>query len=106
MADQTVPEAVIDQPGVTGLAGEAETALAAERERCVAAPVQKQQRLLAPIEGSAHGLGKARRDEAAARRPFAAQIDGLDRRQLLAAEALRQVQAGVAAAPRIDFGLH
>ena len=47
----------------------------------------------------------ARRDEAAGRRALAAQIDRLDRRQALAAEALRQGEALIAAAPRVHLGL-
>ena len=39
-----------------------------------------------------HGFGEARRDEAPARRAFAAQVDRLDRRQMRAAESLGQMQ--------------
>src|SRR5436853_632999 len=42
----------------------------------------------------------------AARRSVAAQIDRLDDRQVLAAEALGQMQAAVAAALRVDLGLN
>ena len=52
-----------------------------------------------------HRAGERRRDEAAARRRLAAQIDRLDRRHALAAEPLRQGDAAIAAAPRIDLGL-
>ena len=105
VADEPPPEAVVDQPGVAVRAGEAEAALPAERQRRVAAAVEEQQRLLAALERGLDRLGQPRRDEASARRTLGAQIDRLDGGQMLAAEALRQVQAGVAAAPRVDFGL-
>ena len=105
MADELAPEAVIDQPGVAVRTGEAKAARAAERQRRVAAAVEEEQRLLAALDRGLHRFGKPRRDEAAARRTFAREVDRLDRRQVLAAEALRQMQAPVAAAPRVDFGL-
>ena len=49
-------------------------------------------------------LGQRRRDEAAARRGCAPQIDRLDMRHVLAAEPRRQHHALVAALARIDFG--
>ena len=57
------------------------------------------------LQRDLHRFGEPRRDEAAARRPLAAQIDGLDRRQMLAAEPLRQMQVRVAAALGIHHGL-
>ena len=93
VADKRAAEAVIDQPGVAVRAGEAEAAGAAQRQRRVAAAIEEQQRLLAALErGLAPRSASARRDEAAARRRLAAQIDRLDRRHTLAAEALRQMQ--------------
>ena len=70
----------------------------AQRQRRKAAAVEEQQRLLAALERDLHGFGEARRDEAPARRALAPQVDGFDRRQVLAAEALRQMQMRVAAA--------
>ena len=105
VADQLLAEAVIDQPGVAVRAGEAEAAGAAQRQRRVAAAVEEKQRLLAALDRGLHRAGERRRDEAAARRPLAAQIDRLDRRHALAAEALGQREPPVAAAPRVDFGL-
>ena len=92
VADEPAPEAVIDQPGVAVRAGEAEAAGAAQRERRIAAAVEEQQRLLAALDRGLHRLGEPRRDEAPARRAFAREIDRLDHRQMLAAEALRQMQ--------------
>ncbi len=96
---------MIDQPGVAVRAGKAEAAGAAERERRIAAPVEEQQRLLAALERDLDRLGEPRRDIAAARRALAGQVDRFDDGQVLAAEPLRQLQAVVAAAPRIDLGL-
>ena len=92
MADQPPPEAVIDQPGVAIRAGQPVAAGAAQRERRKAAAIEEQQRLLAALERDLHRFGEPRRDEAPARRAFAAQIDRLDRGQMLAAEPLRQMQ--------------
>ena len=104
MAHQPPPEAVIDQPGVAVRTGEPMAAAPAERERRKAAAVEEQQRLLAALDRGLHRLRKPRRDEAPARRAFALEVDRLDVRQMLAAEALRQGELLVAAAPRVDFG--
>ena len=98
MADQPPLEAMIDQPGVAVRACHAVAAGAAQRQRRKAAAVEEQQRLLLALQRDLHRFGKPRRDEAAARRTFAAQVDRLDRRQMLAAEPLRQMHAAVAAA--------
>ena len=101
MADQPPLEAVIDQPGVAIRTLQPEAAGAAQRERRIAAAVEKQQRLLAALERHLHRFGEPRRDEAAARRALAPQIDRLDRRQMRAAEALRQMtRAGSVRAAR------
>ena len=63
-----------------------------------------QQRLLTALDAVFHRFSEHRRDEAAARRRRLAQIDRLDRRQSLPAEALRQRNAPIAATPRVDFG--
>ena len=104
VADEVLAEAVIDQPGVAVRAGETKAAGAAQGQRRVAAAIEKQQRLLAALERGLHRAGEHRRDETAARRRRLAQIDRLDRRQKLAAEALRQRQFLIAPAPRIDYG--
>src|SRR5262245_29926997 len=106
VADQPALEAVIDEPCITVWAGEAEAALPAERERRVAAAVEEQKRLLAALDGGLHGLREPRRDETAARRAFAAQVDGLDRRQVLTAKTFRKRQAAVAAAARVDLSFN
>ena len=105
MAYETALEAVIHQPGVAVRAGQPIAALAAERQRRIAAPIEEQQRLLAALERHLHGLRQPRRHEAPGRRTFLAQIDRLDHRHVLAAEALRQMQAPVARAPGVDLGL-
>src|SRR5262249_26647789 len=101
MTDEGAAEAVIDQPRVAVRAVEAEAAGPAQRKRRIAATIEEQQRLFAPLECVVHRLGEARRDEAAARRAFALQVDWFDRRKALAAEALRQCKAPVAPAPRV-----
>ena len=105
VADQPLAKPVIDQPGIADGAGEAMAAGAAQRQRRIAAAIEEQQRLLAPLDRDADLLGQPRRDEAAARRRLAAQIDRLDMRHVLAAEPRRQRHALVAALARIDLGL-
>ena len=67
MADQPLAKAMIDQPGIADGAGKAMPAGAAQRQRRIAAAVEEQQRLLAPLDRDLDLLGKPRRDEAAAR---------------------------------------
>src|ERR1700688_4839943 len=105
MADQTLAKAMIDQPGVADGAGKAMPAGAAQGQRRVAAAVEEQQRLLAPLDRKADLFGQPRRDEMAARRSFAPQIDRLDMRHVLAAEPRRQHDALIAALARIDLAL-
>ena len=105
MADELALEAVVDQPRVAVRAVEAEAAGAAERERRVAAAIEKQQRLLTALQRGLHDAGKPRRDEAPARRAFALQVDRLDRGLVLPAEALREREPPVAAAPRVHHRL-
>ena len=50
MTDQPLAEAMIDQPGVADGAGEAMPAGAAQRQRRIAATIEEQQRLLAPLD--------------------------------------------------------
>src|SRR5882724_1395775 len=104
VADELALEAVVDQPGIAIGTVEAKTAGAAEREWCITAPIEEQQRLLAALQRGFHRTGKARRNEASAWRAFALQVDRLDRRLTLPAEAQRQREAVIASAPRVDFG--
>src|SRR5579862_4252331 len=90
MTDELASEAMIDQAGRAVGAGKAEAAGAAQRERRVAAAIKKQQRLLAALQRGLHRAGEHGRNEMPWRRGFAAQIDGLDGGQALAAEALGQ----------------
>ena len=105
VADQPLAKPVIHQPGVADGAGKAMPAGAAQRQRRVAAAIEEQQRLLAPLDRDLNLLGEPRRDEAAAHRRFAPQIDRLDMRHMLAAEPRRQHHALIAALARIDLGL-
>src|SRR3954468_10593746 len=90
VTDEALAEAMIDQPGVANGAGEAMATGAAQRQRRVAAPIEEQQRLFAPLDGDTNLPGEMRRDEAAALWRGAAQVDRLDMRHMLAAEARRQ----------------
>ena len=105
VADQPTAETVIDQPGVAVGTCEPKPALAAQRERRIAATIEEQKRLLAAGQRSLHRLGEPRRDEAAARRTFGPQVDRLDGGKVLVAEPLGQMHAGVAAASGVDLGL-
>src|SRR5258708_10460220 len=106
VADQAAPEPVIDQPGVAIRTSEPKSALAAERERGVAAAIEEKEGLLAAFERVPHRLDEARCDEAPARRAFGAQIDRLDGGKIRAAEALRPTHAGVAAPAGADLRPH
>src|SRR5262252_10286520 len=105
VADQPALEAMVDQPGIAVLTGEAVPAVAAERQRRVAAAIEEQQRLLAALERGLDRFCQSRRDEAPARRAFTTQVDRLDLRQMRTAEALGQMQPAIAGAPRIHLGL-
>ncbi len=105
MAHQLALETVIDQPCIAIGAGEAKSAGAAQGERRIAAAVEEQQRLLPAFQRDLDRPGQSRRDEAAARRALAGEIDRLDAGHVLAAEPLRQLQAAIAPAPRIHLGL-
>src|ERR1700719_5009593 len=83
VTDQALAKAVIDQPGVADSAGKAMPAGPAQGQRRVAAAIEEQQRLLAPLDRDPDLFGEPRRDEMAARRSFAPQIDRLDMRHVL-----------------------
>src|SRR5262249_53225024 len=71
-------EPVLDEPTVAGRALEAEPAGAAQGQRGVAAPIEKQERLVAACDRVADRLDQPWRDEVPARRPFAPQVDRID----------------------------
>jgi len=73
VANQALAEAVIDQPGVADGTGKAMPAGAAQRQRRIAAAVEEQQRLLAPLDRVPDLFGEPRGDESAARRRLAPQ---------------------------------
>src|SRR6266481_4408739 len=70
-----------------------------------AAAIEEQQRLLAPFHREPDLFGEPRRNEAAAWRRLASEIDRLDMRHVLAAESRGQHYALVAGLSRIDLGL-
>src|SRR5262249_58660676 len=96
VADELAAKAVVDQPSIAMWAGEAKPAGAAQGEWRIAAPVEKQERLLLALDRDLHRLGEARRDEPPARRALAGEVNRLDRRQMRAAEAFRQAQPAIA----------
>ena len=83
MAHQRPPEPVFDEPGGAVRALKAMAAGAAERQGRVAAPVEKQQRLLAARQRLGDGLGKAGRDPFSARGRLPAKINRRDIRRWL-----------------------
>ena len=105
VTDQPLAKTMVHQPGVADRAGEAMSAGAAQCQRRVAAAIEEQQRLLALFDRLPDMVGEPRRDEAAARRRFPAQIDRLDVRHVLAAEPRRQRDALIASLARIDLRL-
>src|SRR5262249_61735641 len=96
---------MLDHRSMAMLAGKPKPAPTAERQRRIATAIEEQQRLFATFECVAHSLRQTRRNEAAARRPFSAQINRLDGRKRAAAETFRKMHARIAAAAGIDFGL-
>lgn len=104
MADQRAPKAMIDQPGRAVRALEAVAAIATERQRCVAAPVEEKQRLLLGLDIGFDRLDQRAREPAPPLRLVAAQVDQAELRQFASAEALRQLEMGVAASLGIDAG--
>src|SRR5690349_7913083 len=80
VADEALAEAVIDQPGIADGAGEAMAAGTAQGQRRIAAAVEEQQRLLALLDRAVDLACEPRRDEAAAGRHLAAEINRLDMR--------------------------
>ena len=72
VADQRPARAMLDQPGRAVRALESVAAGAAQGQRRIAAPVEKQQRLLVACEILPHGLDEPRRNPFAARDAFAA----------------------------------
>src|SRR5262249_50101256 len=105
VADEPALEAMVDQPGIAVLTGEAMPAVAAKRQWRIAAAVEEQQRLLATLECGLDRVCQPRRDEATARRALTTQVDRLDVRQMRAAEALGQMQAPIAGTPCIHLRL-
>jgi hypothetical protein len=72
VALQLASEPVLDQPARAVRALEPVAADPAQRQRRIAAPVEKQERLLLAFERLGHGLQQQRRQEPAARRRHSA----------------------------------
>ena len=87
MTDKPLAEAVIHQPRIANGTGKTMTAGAAQRQRRITAAIEKQQRLFLALNCDFDLFRKARRNEPATLRAFALEIDRLDLRHVLAAEA-------------------
>ena len=102
VTDQTVLEPMLDHAGIALIAADLLAAGPAGGDWRIAAPVQKQQRLLAPRLPRADFPRQRRADPAALFHLFGAQVDGAHLGQLGGAIARAQVQPGIFAAGRID----
>ena len=102
MADQRAAKTMLDEPGVALGAAEAMAAMAAQRQRRIAAPIEKQQRLFAARDRLADRQRKPRRDPSAARRAFLAHVDRFERRHGPRARARIESQITVAPAHGVD----
>ena len=105
VAHQSVAEAVLDQPGRAIRALETMAAGPAQGKRRVAAAIEEEQRLLAALDRVADGLLQRWRDEAAARRRIAAQVQRGDRGQRPCRVAAGEQQVRVAALARVHLRL-
>src|SRR5512134_1337209 len=99
MTDKLLAVAVLDEPRVAVRAAHAVAAGAAERERRVTTPVEKQERLFVAGDRLADLALELRRDPALLRRSFGAQVDRFKRRDGAAAEPLGQREPLIAPAP-------
>ena len=105
VADELAAKAMLDQPARAVRALEAVAAGAAQRQRRIAAPVEEQQRLLAPGDRLLHLPQQDGGQKTAARRRVAAHVDGVKVGQGGLGIAGRQHDAAVAALHSIDAGL-
>ena len=104
MADQPAPETVLDQPGIAVRAAQSKPATAAQRQRGVAPPIEKEQRLLARFDAHSHRLSEPRRNESSARRLLGAvrllAIRGVEEVLVAQVEPQRQQIQGLKLHPR------
>ena len=91
VAGEPVGEAVFDQPRAAIGALVAKAAIAAQRQRGIAAPVEEQQRLFAAFQPRLDPVDQPLRQPHALRRLFLGQVDRLYRGHLRPAVAARQV---------------
>jgi hypothetical protein len=95
VAGEPVGEAVFDQPCAAIGALVAKAAIAAQRQRGIAAPVEEQQRLFAALQTFLHPIDQPLRQPHALRRLLLGQVDRLDRGHLRPSIAARQVDLRV-----------
>src|SRR6202042_54331 len=105
MANERGAKSVFDQPGRAIGAFEAMSASPAQREGRIAAPIEKQHRLLAPAPRLLDPGDPARRQPSAARRPFALEVDQGDIGQPRRTEARGKLEPTVASACGVEPGL-
>src|ERR1700730_9705753 len=86
MAHKCPPETVFDKPGGAVRAVKTMSTCAAEGQRRVAPPVEKQERLFAKRERLCNGLIEPWRDPCSAQRRLGAKIDRRDRGRRLRIE--------------------
>ena len=97
MAGQPLGQPMLDHPAGAIGALEAIAAMAAKRQRRIAAPVEEEQALLALGQHFLHRHHQRRRDPAAALGRIGQQVDALDIGHLRAAETGRQLDLAIAA---------
>ena len=105
VADQPSAIAMLDQPRGASRAAQLVTACLAERERCKAAAVQEQERLLALGQGLGDGRAERGREILSCLCLFLAHVDQRGLGQPRGPVAFGQAQPGVAALPGVDPGL-
>ena len=92
VAGEAAGEAMLDQPGSAIGAFEAEPAVAAQRQRGIAAPVEEQQRLFPLVQPLGQFPRQPRGQPAAALGRVLGQVHGVDRGQFRRAEAAGQLE--------------
>src|SRR5207344_269363 len=102
VAEEDAAETMLDQPGRAVRALEAMPAGAAERQRRVTAPVQKEERLLLVGKRLPGRGNQRRRQEAAALRRFGAKVDGADGREDRGGVAVAEDEAPIAPGVGVD----
>src|SRR5208283_2993415 len=102
MAYQRTAKTMLDEPGVTLPAAKSVSAAAAERERRIAAAIEKQESLLAARQSFADRKREPRRKPTARSRTFRAHVDRISAREKSPASASAQTQMPIAPPLGVD----